>query len=59
MDKLGRAVKNLFSSLKRSAQPKELVGADELGNKYYRWAAACAGASRSPGTTAGTATLAV
>jgi hypothetical protein len=38
MDKLGRAVKNLLGSLKRSVQPKELVGADELGNKYYRWA---------------------
>ena len=37
MDKLGRAVKNLFGSLKRSVQPKEMVGADELGNKYFRW----------------------
>lgn len=37
MDKLGRAFRNAASSLKRAVQAKEMVGTDELGNKYYRY----------------------
>ncbi len=37
MDKLSRAFRNAFSSIKRAVQSKEMVGTDELGNKYYRY----------------------